>query len=296
MTRRARTEVAGAASTSVREVLTGPDQEGHVLGVFPRAAYVQVPRTVVALLAPEATRLPNGVVLADAEALALLVVGDPATVGTGRVTAGPLAVTVVRWWSVRPRRPVADPAGLAARARRLATLSGEPPVRAELVRACATVDADALRAATYALLGLGPGLTPSGDDVVAGLMVGLRRLGLGGLADQVGPAVTTAARRRTTALSAALLELAARGEAAATALDLVDALAGHGDLEQAAQALFALGHTSGRDLAAGLAIAAATVAESLPAPRGIDATIDQTDPSGRPDTARRPATSRKERQ
>jgi hypothetical protein len=69
------------------------------------------------------------------------------------------------------------------------------------------------------LLGLGPGLTPSGDDLLVGaLLVRARR-------ETVPPppeSLLEAARQRTTALASNLLELAARGLADERLINLAD--------------------------------------------------------------------------
>ena len=65
-----------------------------------------------------------------------------------------------------------------------------------------------------ALLGRGPGLTPSGDDVLAGYLLGCRAFGIAGKG--VRFAVLRSAPGATTTLSAALLRQAAdQGSAAA---------------------------------------------------------------------------------
>ena len=114
--------------------------------------------------------------------------------------------------------------------------------------------------------GLGPGLTPSGDDVLAGLLVALRHLGTAAgaeravwLADWLAAAVTFDARTRTTPISATLLHCAARGEASAEVLAVLRGIAGRQSLEPALHRLLQLGHTSGADLACGLRIGLAAV-------------------------------------
>ena len=75
------------------------------------------------------------------------------------------------------------------------------------------------------LIGLGPGLTPAGDDWLAGWLLGLRLeedWGVRSAADLV----LTAAETRTTLLSRAFLACAAAGEMDANWHALLDALAG----------------------------------------------------------------------
>jgi hypothetical protein len=112
------------------------------------------------------------------------------------------------------------------------------------------------------LLGLGPGLTPSGDDIVAGALCALRLLGgektfTAALADHV----TGAALTRTTALSATLLRLAAQGDVAAEVGRVFMGITGHACLDEPARRLLEIGHTSGADLAAGLLAGGAAALE-----------------------------------
>jgi hypothetical protein len=99
-------------------------------------------------------------------------------------------------------------------------------------------------------LGRGPGLTPAGDDLALGFLLGLNRWG-----DQLCPhlppepinqALTEAARHTTTALSASLIECAARGladERLMAALDgLVTGNLGEGRI---VDHFLGWGHTSG---------------------------------------------------
>jgi hypothetical protein len=66
---------------------------------------------------------------------------------------------------------------------------------------------------------------------------------------------TARAAHRTTALSATLLRCADDGAVVEAARQVLCALAGHGQIDSAVIALTAVGHTSGRDLLAGIAIA-----------------------------------------
>jgi hypothetical protein len=93
-------------------------------------------------------------------------------------------------------------------------------------------------------IGRGPGLTPEGDDFVAGL-AGV--LAAAARHDDVAALLGADLRRRTSALSATLLELAARGMGPEP---LQAVLAGDAD---ALPRLLGLGHTSGRAFARGAA-------------------------------------------
>ena len=109
-------------------------------------------------------------------------------------------------------------------------------------------------AAPVDLLGLGPGLTPSGDDVLGGVLVALAALGRFDVRDRLARAILSAARDLTTPLSAAFLAAAAEGEGSAVLHDFAGALiAGCSDTAVATAAdLVRVGHTSGWDALAGV--------------------------------------------
>lgn len=102
------------------------------------------------------------------------------------------------------------------------------------------------------LAGLGPGLTPAGDDLLLGAMYGLWAT-QGEDARLTAERITRAAVPRTHALSGAWLEAGARGEAAAPWHQLLTAIKTHNDadLEAAVMLILPTGHTSGADALGG---------------------------------------------
>jgi hypothetical protein len=115
--------------------------------------------------------------------------------------------------------------------------------------------------AAQRLAGLGPGLTPSGDDTLAGFAAVIALLGAQLSTDaapreHIAAAIAATARPRTTMLSATLLAHAAHGEVAEPLGDLLLALvqpgAEHETLFQAAARLLSLGATSGCDALLGV--------------------------------------------
>jgi hypothetical protein len=120
-------------------------------------------------------------------------------------------------------------------------------------------DAEAVYRASRRLLGLGGGLTPSGDDLVGGALFG-RLL----VAEDpprwraLGERVAADAIALSHAISAALLADLVAGATFAPLHALADALAAGDEpaVLEAARALVALGHSSGWDMLAGLAIGA----------------------------------------
>jgi hypothetical protein len=105
---------------------------------------------------------------------------------------------------------------------------------------------NALDARAEALIGLGPGLTPSGDDYFGGVMVALHAVGRGSQAAALWRWLEPRLASRTGAISAAHLAAAAAGDAHEA---LHGVLNGELDLD----ALDAVGHTSGWDALAGAA-------------------------------------------
>ena len=110
-----------------------------------------------------------------------------------------------------------------------------------------------------ALIGLGPGLTPAGDDFVAGAMIALRAFGEHALADRIAGWALPLAEKNTGKISRAHLRCAAAGEGHEALHDLLSAL-NHGEsaIAHAMQALDRVGHSSGRDAAAGALLSLAT--------------------------------------
>lgn len=128
----------------------------------------------------------------------------------------------------------------------------------------------ALRADASRLVGRGPGLTPSGDDLCSGVLLVHRLLATPGT-DVAAERLLDLARTRTTAASQLLLHAAAETRAAPPIRRLLAALfaddAGPAGVETRLAAVLALGHTSGSDLADGIRDGlAACVAARLAAP------------------------------
>ncbi len=253
---------AAAASIGVASLLQGPHHRGRLLGASPAAAYLgfdvdDAPR-VVALIPVSSVRLPLGLVVAGALPP---MAGDPSVViGEGALSVGDDVWVPARWFDPRPRSlTTADSGRLAAAAAILQDLSadevGVDPDRARTAVA-ALVAGDAEPAC--ALLGYGPGLTPAGDDVVAGALAAGALLGhtteLGAV-----PEILARARQATTSLSAALLSCAAAGQVVPEAARVLGALCGRGDIVTTLAGLRAVGATSGTALAVG--IVAALVAD-----------------------------------
>lgn len=123
-----------------------------------------------------------------------------------------------------------------------------------------------------ALLGAGPGLTPSGDDLLAGVMLALYALDHADRARRLWLSIDTGVQRHTNAISAAHLALAAQAHCAEPVLQLLERLFGSRcfDTTQTIRLLQAIGSTSGWDTLAGIAL----VIDAEIACRGGDPVLD----------------------
>lgn len=106
------------------------------------------------------------------------------------------------------------------------------------------------------LVGLGPGLTPSGDDLLCGAMLALHAIARRDLAAHISSAVAASGPAATTPLGRAFLAAAAAGHAGETLHDAIAALvSGAGDWPGLVSRAGAIGHTSGWDALAGAVLA-----------------------------------------
>jgi hypothetical protein len=237
-----------------------------VLAAFPGAIYLRTTAPgdqVLAVVTADSLRLPCSVVLARSPELDFGSMSRSASTGSVTVGAGLIelpggTIRVSRWWEpARPRRVHVA----SFDRRRLDALERlTPPLPADVAEAAATSAATPTRLAHQArrLVGLGPGLTPAGDDVLAAMILTLTAgpAAAREVAADLAAAVLPDAPSRTTALSAALLRHAARGCGLAQVVDLIDAVSSTGPirLEGPLARLLAVGSSSGCGLAHGVLI------------------------------------------
>jgi hypothetical protein len=268
------------ASTVLHPILRASQEPARVLAVLSSAVYLQVEvdpadagrrrSVIVAVLARDAVRVPLGLVVAlprRAAPFAALEAGCAALIGAGSVQLGGVSYQPLRYWdpAVPKLRAGLGTAAAMHRCGAIGVLTDQLPTDLGSALATAVLPlAEALSdripgppgpaRAARALTGLGPGLTPAGDDVLAGALLALAAAGdlprqralsaaVGGCLDRTGP------------LSAALLEQACLGRAVPEVTGLLRALAGAGDLDAALVALSLVGHTSGPALALGVRLA-----------------------------------------
>jgi hypothetical protein len=246
-------------------MLTGSPRPATVLGTERHAVWLRVDDDVVVATTADATRLPNSIEIgrpSSAGVFGNIAHGATAMIGSRGIVFDSVAVDAVRWWNPRPALPVVSRTDLE---NAVAPLSpGVPGIdSSDLTDALADRSARGLLRAAGHLLGSGPGLTPEGDDYLAGAISGTRILATA-LGDHaavtmlevaVAPLVALA-HARTTTFSAALIAHAADGRVARPAGSFLLALAGRGDVGTALGGLLAVGHTSGPALAAGIVLAA----------------------------------------
>lgn len=246
-----------AASAAIRWLITGRPLEGALLGAFSQALIIGTQtdggHRVLSILSPKAARVANGVLLPEISGFGPHQAGEPVSIGDGHIRVGAMDIDVVRWWECRVPRVRPGPAvTLGLRAAVEGSARGLPAEPAdELRRALKVGGTVGITAAVDGLVGLGQGLTPGGDDVLAGALTALQATGRTGLAGAIGARVEVI-RDRTTLLSADLLRLAADGFGC---LEMVAFLqASEAQAGRAMERLLSIGHTSGADLATGLVI------------------------------------------
>jgi hypothetical protein len=252
---------ASVATPWLAARLAGPLRAAPVLARSPYAVYADDSGIAVGVLAGPAVAVPVGLRTRLDRLPAGAGRAGTAIVGDGGIRLGRHAFPVARVTAVAlPRLPgVAGRSDIGAAhgwTRRGADLRLEAVV-AQLPPGSVDLLAAADPAAVTDLLGRGDGLTPVGDDVLAGWLVTRYAAGLSG--DAVAGAVTRC-RARTTTLSATLLDRAAAGETVPPLRDLLLALAAGaapGRVRGLLDGLLAVGHSSGAGLALGVGLALA---------------------------------------
>jgi hypothetical protein len=253
------------------------DRRGVVVSVHPRAVNLLLDDgPLVALLPAESPLHPWAVAISNTRRdLARVTEGAPVRVSDGVVEVGALKIElagleVVDLRLLRRLRALPDAV------RSLARHAGGPPPAGPFEPALAAA-LERFRAGgeirgLAALVGLGEGLTPSGDDALVGVLAGLdAALEVSGAAAALRQRLCAELERgtsRTTRLAAQMLDAAAAGFYAEPVLGLLQTLAlpkpGAKALERAVAALLAVGHRSGADTLRGIS----AVLERLARPQG----------------------------
>jgi hypothetical protein len=237
---------AGSASSLLGRLLDRPAAAARVVAALPTAVHVGTGAEEMPLISvqlPRAVALPCSLVV---DALPDVRPGDPAVVGDGGLQLGGVWLRPARW-AAPPRPRLSHPHRAAIAAADLPTSSWEE------LGLPADLELD-LRAPT-SVLGLGPGLTPAADDVLAGALVAWRASGDPRAAKLAAALPAQLLSGRTTALSAALLTHAKDGYCCPQLAAVLAALDCSRDPAAALRRLSGVGHTTGPALLAGAKLA-----------------------------------------
>jgi hypothetical protein len=245
---------------------------GRVHSVFPRAMNIEWPDgRLLALHGPGALLAPFGAAVQRVEPFRPLRVGAAVTIEPRRLVAGDLMISWPRAEVVdcsvdagrhsggRPPRHLLD-----WRGRHSPSLDSSSAVAARAYLSAAIRERDAARLMTGAgaLLGLGEGLTPSGDDCRVGALAVLHWVDQEWLR-RGGPSVlgplAGAARERTTAVGREFVTHALAGRFSEPVLAVLGA-ASRDEGRRAVSRLLALGATSGADTLSGMQLACRSLA------------------------------------
>jgi hypothetical protein len=249
-----------------------PRGRGRVLGGGASASYIDFDGWVVAVTGAGVAAMPNGITLAgpvapewpkgegvdlDARSLA----GRRASVDLSKA---------VRWSPVAPCNVGRSPEEVRRRCEAILDTCGasRPPIpgASQLLGSLKERDQVAFGAAVDELIGRGGGLTPEGDDLLAATAAALFSFGTAaGLSTPTRSRFLRAMcpgdlRRRTTSLSATLLELAAGGNVVGPLRTLIDLDQPQEQWQPALNRLIVVGHSTGRTWVLGCAHAGAAIA------------------------------------
>ncbi|HVB75745.1 MAG TPA: DUF2877 domain-containing protein [Ktedonobacteraceae bacterium] len=286
-------------SRPIQPVFEQASRTGTVHSVFRKALNIVAGDTMLAVLSSELSRMPNSARLPAIVMHRLytsLHPGMQVSIGDGKLLIPAIDFTLrlpqEPAWEPRPDvaahhwhrvsiarhsrllaqhlaqkarqdglAPLAAPLLLRRPARETPLAQRALPLLQLLVRACRLEDSAGVEEAARGLVGLGPGLTPSGDDTLAGFVSVMALLSAQLCADalpreHLASIIASTAQPRTTRLSATLLAHAARGELAEHVGTLLTALALPVEESQmllhAADRVLAYGAYSGGDTLLGM--------------------------------------------
>lgn len=236
---------------------------GTVRGSSSTAAHIDIDGFVVTITNPRSPLMPNGLSVMERDFA--LPIGAPVSVESGRMRTTGVSI---EWRGATPWDPTVPTAGagrgaLLVRATHILheltvpheSFDGAGRGVRSLAKAVTSRDPALATEAAEHLLGRGPGLTPSGDDLLAAAAATIVAFGpaVGFPAEERHAwlnALTTGSRTRTTAVSATLLELATRGFAFEPVGRLLDLEA---SWQPALERLMTIGSTTGWTWALGCA-------------------------------------------
>jgi hypothetical protein len=255
-----------------------PHHAGEVVSVHASAANLSwSDGGLVALHGPGALRAPFAAAVPDG-VVPRLRPGDPVRRAAGAIAIGALTLLWETAAVADVRVPPAGP-GVCVAALRTAAAQGSRGSAFEmglgqdalwaLAEGLAHHDLERVLGAARGLIGLGPGLTPAGDDCLVGVLAVLHRVDAPWLASvpALRDGIRAAARAATTSVSAEFLRHALDGLFGETLVDFVTAANADG-AQEGARRLRAHGATSGADTLLGVALALEAVGSTAGSGRG----------------------------
>lgn len=255
--------------------LTHRSLPGVVLATFQRSAYVDLDGRIVALVASDLELGPFTIVLNDFGAVREHCAAGPVALDGGllRIGAADIDLRAAAIWN--PALPSPAGAGAARDAAIDTLLAAAPPgsiapllqpgrasgpllgplsrgldALADLLDDAEAADA-AWRDAAVKIAGRGPGLTPSGDDLLMGIVLALVVWPHLAGTERIPDLLVDAARSKTTRISGAYLDAARRGWAAEPWHALMRALDDAASTRAAVRRIARIGETSGADALTG---------------------------------------------
>jgi hypothetical protein len=259
---------ARRAGPFAAEALIG-ERRGFVVSVHARAVSLLLDDgPLVALLPGESPLHPWAVAVPITRRdLARIAEGASVRVSDGVVEVGALRIELagLEVVDLRLRRRLRQlaPAAVRTLARHAAAQRAAGPFEPALAAALERFRVGGETRGLATLVGLGEGLTPSGDDVIVGVLAGLDAAceapgGAAALRERLC-AKLEQGTSRTTRLAAQMLDAAAAGFYAEPVLGVLETLAlpkpGAKALARAIAALLAVGHRSGADTLRGISAA-----------------------------------------
>lgn len=263
-------------SRSIAGFLAQP-RSGSVIATFKRSCYLDLDGRIVAVVAPELLNGPLNIVAEIPPSFSFDRIPGRVRVawnaGSLTIEAFSIDLGTARVWNsvVAPlpqaaRNRLREDLGVIrtllrdeAPAESVARIEQRSPRASDGLAALAAglrhQDARQVALGAERLAGLGPGLTPSGDDALAGALVALAILRPPNQSALAEPILQTTAG--TTRISRAYIEAAARGEANDAWHQLLASLGTDDPLRLAAtvRRVMAFGETSGADMLAGFVLA-----------------------------------------
>ncbi|MDO5672416.1 MAG: DUF2877 domain-containing protein [Actinomycetaceae bacterium] len=256
--------------------ITGPKTQTYVHSVFDKTVNLQCGDLFFTLAIAQVDDAPHTARLSQPLWTPATKPGDTGCVGQGVISLGSacarLTPSCLRWNPHLAPMSTQGKARLAHAVEVIENLRAHAPSpahndvyaqdlreRYENLEACLALnDSAKLHSAALRLVGLGYGLTPSGDDIITGALL-VSSIPRAGLHWAVEPLTISDAELRTTKVAAVMLMHAARGRFSNALVELAVAIAAGADVRACASRVLAIGSSSGSDMLLGVLAGLKTV-------------------------------------